>query len=319
MGKEMMKISAAFVGLQAIFLFLGAFILPLHRAALTAATGIVMTIDTYSNHVVITPTPSCQKAFSAFPTLSKYANKYCPGSRSYSMTDWSSTVCDGTLTFVIGKKACTGAASGKTLGAFVWIVTGLSFLMEAIAGYLMYLYLGGTDGQYKNKGKKQFRDISLGLLVTGPGILVIILGAYIPMVMSNLDGLVLPPSRGTGSGVTWGYFVLWLAILFQVAGVVLLQLNKSKDEESYAERREIAKAELEMSSSVSSANMANGSPAHGAGLGMPPANPYDQSFQYGPGGPPQMGMGMGPPPMGGPPMPPQMGPPGQPAQQTPYW
>jgi len=276
------------------------------------------------------------KVYSAWGRMDIASNDFCnlPGISKFDLCnevrdgsdlhDLSQRFCaQGIDKFL--RNSCLGMSNAYAVGMATIILTIINMIMQGVSTWLLYHYT------YKYP-KKQYREVALILVTVGTSLLALALGGYYPLVSMNLDsinfaggGMLIGTSMG--HGVSWGYWIMWVAVLVQVVQIILYNFAKTKEEGRLRELKmqEQFEAELQMQGFSESQGDPYGMPGSMGGSAYPPApyppmggssypamggSSYPQAMQS---APPSWGPPLGPPQSGGgyayPPMGPPMGPP----------
>lgn len=132
--------------------------------------------------------------------------------------------------------ACDAVSYAYMVGLSFVIIIFLDIVMNGVAVFLTYAYM--TD-----KPKKQYREVSLHLIVGGVSALAFCSFAYYGLVCNNLDYMRSNTPWGFSTsdashGSDKGYYFMWLAITFKVVALVLYKHGKTRQEREYADYKE---------------------------------------------------------------------------------
>merc|ERR1740130_2269282 len=121
----------------------------------------------------------------------------------------------------------------------------INLILQGVAVWLLYHYM-------YNSPKKQFREVSLILVTVGTCLVALVLGIYLPMVTLTLNSI--KASLGTdwfldvsdGTGVSVGYWLMWLSVIIQVVQIILYKHSKITDERRLVELKMQEQFEAEL-------------------------------------------------------------------------
>lgn len=157
------------------------------------------------------------------------------------LQDLQQRFCSPVLT-TLWPNFCTGLQHAYGIGMLVLIALVLNILFQITAMYLLLDY--GW-----RKANPKYRKASMAVLVAGFLGLCLSLALYGLLVLTNLSTIksagvghmmsaVLSVSKGTG--VSSGYIVLWLGLLFQLVAILLYSNVKTETgEDTYIDQKSV--------------------------------------------------------------------------------
>eukprot|EP00441_Pelagodinium_beii_P003398 CAMPEP_0197687306 /NCGR_PEP_ID=MMETSP1338-20131121/103786_1 /TAXON_ID=43686 ORGANISM="Pelagodinium beii, Strain RCC1491" /NCGR_SAMPLE_ID=MMETSP1338 /ASSEMBLY_ACC=CAM_ASM_000754 /LENGTH=244 /DNA_ID=CAMNT_0043269385 /DNA_START=220 /DNA_END=950 /DNA_ORIENTATION=+ len=130
---------------------------------------------------------------------------------------------------------CIAYTDAFYFGIIVVAVLAFNFVALSVAGYFLWSYHDSP------RPKAQYREVALWLHVGFTIALVVSVALYSAMVISKLDnmagtGIYIMAQASYGSGISYGYFMIWIGIFFQLAAGVLLFYVDVGDEQTADER-----------------------------------------------------------------------------------
>jgi len=164
---------------------------------------------------------------------------------SASLEDFAQRSCAPTIQQVVDN-LCDGAHHAYMVGLMLAIVFCMNVMLQGAAVYSFNYYMTSSM-------RKKYRKLGVILQCIGIFFVVAVLGIYYAMVIIYLSGVKLKGlhaigiGAGQGANATYGYFLMWVSCLMQVAAILLSVLGaRSSQEELIEEAREQAKFAAEM-------------------------------------------------------------------------
>lgn len=172
--------------------------------------------------------------------------KFCDDiSGGHNLMDLQQRFCVDAVDLVF-RNACAGFSCAYALGIATVIMVITNFCLEGTSVWMLYHYMYNTP-------KKQFREISFILVIVGVSVVTICLGLYLPLVSIQLDSIeVLGASAlkvisvSPGTGISVGYWLLWVSVIVQVVQIILFKNAKISDERRRIEAKMQEQFEAEL-------------------------------------------------------------------------
>merc|ERR1740117_2506589 len=122
----------------------------------------------------------------------------------------------------------------------------LNMVLQGVATYMLYHYM-------YNSPKRQYREVSLILVIIGVFLVSMCLAAYLPMVglqlqsiRVNVPGVSLILNNSQANGISIGYWLMWVSVLLQIVQLVLFKYSKISEERRLVELKMQEQFEAEL-------------------------------------------------------------------------
>lgn len=234
MGQKIINVSIALTG-ASVAMSVIALLLPMHKVWFFAGgtfpafniKTFVLSVDMESCQSTIMPSAFCDK-LGGSPDLEDFAQRVC-----------------APVVEKVFSNICTGFYNAHMLGVMLVVVVVLNAVLQGGSVYALHYYTTAST-------RKKYRSLSMILQAIGAFFVFMVLTSYFGVVLVQLTSIeargvmkaLISPSRA--SGVSYGYIILWLSVLVQVAAIILSNWLKTTGEDWVEEERERAKFAAEM-------------------------------------------------------------------------
>lgn len=145
--------------------------------------------------------------------------------------------------------ACTGLSYAYGLGILLVIVVVINWCLHGTGCWITYYYMVHSP-------KKDYREFAFVIITIGTCLHALTLLLYLLLVGWNLDNVEVETSlklvslntlsASEGTGISFGFWFMWLSVLVQIVEIVLIKTVKSSDEARLCEVRAQQEFEQEM-------------------------------------------------------------------------
>lgn len=169
------------------------------------------------------------------------------------------------------KNGCSAFSNAYTVGMAVIILCMINLMLQGVATWMLYYYMYTAP-------KKKYREVSLILVIVGTSLVALSLFMYLPLVTMQLNnievtmGISVLIEVNKNNGLSMGYTIMCVAIMFQVIQIVLYKHSKISEERRLVE----LKMQEQFEAELAVGGGAGGFDAYGGGYG---GDPYGQQQQ----------------------------------------
>jgi len=247
MGKIVVHMAMA-MSVGSVFVMPLLLCLPLHTLTFFSMKTIVvakMKIFTGMANNDITEGDFCRFARAANGNI-----EFCETIQGHqNLQDMAQRFCVGAMSRAF-RGMCEGLSAAYGIGLAIIIFQFVNAFLHIIALWSLYNYVYNTP-------KKVYRDMAFFLVLVGTCLNVICLGIYAPMVSIHLDnvsigviGLNWAIDISNGTGISLGYWIMWVAVMVQCMQLSLYKASRSAEERLVVEMKMQREFEAELAFGV---------------------------------------------------------------------
>lgn len=239
MGRQVVHFAMGLAIPIGILQLIGTFFLPLHTVSFYITLVNMGSIKLRATGGVAEIGDLCKLILAIKPDFA-FCNEVRGG---HDLMDLQQRFCVDTVNLFF-KNSCPGFSCAYALGVAIVIMVITNFCLQGTAVWMLYHYMYNTP-------KKQFREVSLILVIVGAAVVTICLGLYLPLVSMQLDSIeVIGINKfvnvSPGTGISIGYWILWVSVIVEIVQIILFKNSKISDERRRIEAKMQEQFEAEL-------------------------------------------------------------------------